>query len=65
MKTFAPVIVLLAGLISAHAASAAVTAPADAELKACFAAHSQLMEKPGLKNLVACWRAHGYLMTRS
>jgi hypothetical protein len=64
MKTFAPILVLLAGLISVHSASAAV-APSDAELKACFQAHAQLMEKPGLKNWVTCWRAHGYLMERS
>jgi hypothetical protein len=65
MKTLAPIIVLLAGLISAHAASAATSEPIDAELKACFQAHAQLMEKPALKNLDACWRAHGYWMERS
>jgi hypothetical protein len=64
MKTFAPIIVLVAGLISAQGASATVT-PTDAELKACFQAHSQQMEKPGLKNWVTCWHAHGALMERS
>ena len=65
MKTFAPIIVLLAGLISTYGASAATKEPTDAELKACFQAHAQLMEKPALKNPVACWRAHQYLMERS
>jgi hypothetical protein len=64
MKTFAPIIVLLAGLVSAQGASAAVREPTDAELKACFQAHAQLMEKPALKNWVTCWRAHRYLMER-
>jgi hypothetical protein len=65
MKTFAPLIIALAGLISVHAASASVTAPTDTEIKACFEAHTRLMEKPAVNNPVACWRAHGYLMGRS
>jgi hypothetical protein len=44
--------------------SATAFAATDAELKACFQAHSQLMEKPALRNLITCWRVHGYLMKR-
>jgi hypothetical protein len=65
MKKLAPVMILLASLTFAYGASAATTAPTDAELKACFQAHATLMEKPALKNLVTCWHAHGYLMSRS
>jgi len=65
VKTFAPIIVVLAGLISAQSASAAIKEPTDAELRDCFRAHAQLMEKPGLRNWVICWRAQGYLMGHS
>jgi hypothetical protein len=66
MKTFAPLIVLLGTLISAHGAvAAAAKGPTDTELKACFQAHAQLMEKPALRNQVACWHAHGYPMQGS
>ena len=52
---------VLAGVMLVSATAFAVT---DAELQACFKAHSQLMEKPALRNLVSCWREHGYLMKR-
>lgn len=42
----------------------AVFAATDAELRVCFQAHAQLMEKPALRNLITCWRVHGYLMQR-
>ncbi len=62
MRRSFSLIVLLAGFMASYAATAAVTSPSDAELKACFQAHSQSMEKPGLKNWVTCWRAHGRWM---
>ncbi len=52
---------VLADLMLVSTAAFAVT---DAELQACFKAHSQLMEKPALRNLYTCWRVHGYLMKR-
>ena len=50
---------VLAGVMLVSATAFAVT---DAELQACFKAHSQFMEKPALRNLVSCWREHGYLI---
>ncbi len=51
----------LAGIMLVSGAAFAVT---TAELQACFKAHSQLLEKPALRNLYTCWRVHGYLMRR-
>ncbi|EQD64997.1 conserved hypothetical protein, secreted [mine drainage metagenome] len=51
-------------LASVMLVSATAFAVTDAELQACFKAHSQLMEKPALRNLYTCWRVHGYLMKR-
>ena len=51
----------LAGVMLVSATAFGVT---DAELQACFRGHSQLMEKPALRNLYTCWRVHGYLMKR-
>lgn len=33
-------------------------------MDACFRMHSQLMDKPSVRNIHTCWRAHGYLMER-
>ena len=65
MKKFAPLAVLLTIATVVPAAFAAVTVPTDAQLRDCFSKHSQLMEKPALRNLITCWRAHGYGMDRS
>ena len=43
----------------------AVFAATDAEMQACFQAHAQLMQKPGLRNLIRCWQVHAYLMRLS
>ncbi len=51
-------------LASVMLVSATAFAVTDAEIQACFKAHSQLMEKPALRNLYTCWRVHGYLMKR-
>ena len=63
MKKYAAIVVLLAGLASAGAASA-TSGPSDAEMERCFKAHAQLMEKPALRTWANCWRVHGYLMDR-
>jgi hypothetical protein len=59
MKKYVSIVLVLAGLASIHAASAADGASRVAKMDACFRAHVQLMEKPALKNVQACWRAHG------
>ena len=56
-------VVLFVGEMSMQRASAS-DASLDARIQDCFRAHAQLMEKPGLRNLVTCWRAHSYLMER-
>lgn len=55
---------LLPLILSGVALVSTAFAATDAEMKACFQAHSQLMSKPALRNLVTCWRVHGYLMQR-
>lgn len=60
MKKSVLTILALTALGATFAASA--TESTVVAQKRCFQSHAQLMEKPGLKNLVACWRAHGYLM---
>ena len=60
MKRSVLTILAIAALGTTFAVSATENA-VDAQQR-CFQAHAQLMEKPGLKNLVGCWRAHGYLM---
>ena len=51
---------ILSGIILAPVALAVT----DAQMRACYQAHAQLMQKPALRNLVSCWREHGYLMQR-
>ena len=61
MTKLLPAFVLLAGIVSAQAASLSGEAARRAE---CFAQHGQLMEKPAIRNERACWQAHAYLMER-
>ncbi len=64
MKRFAPIVLILTGLVSATAASAA-SRPSEAAMGRCFKAHAQLMEQAALRTWANCWRVHGYLMDRS
>jgi len=53
-------------LIIAFASSAALfAAQSESAMQDCFNKHSQLMDKPAVKNPRDCWRAHGYMMKRS
>ena len=63
MKKLIPILVILAGIASAQAASVS-NASLDDQRAACFALHKHLMEKPALRNERACWQAHAYLMDR-
>lgn len=53
---------LLSFGLGVAAAAQAGYLPTNAQMEACFKAHSALMEKPAVQNLDACWRAHGHLM---
>jgi len=63
MKTLIPILVLLAGIASAQAASIS-NAAMDDERAARFALHKNLIEKPALRNERACWQTHASLMDR-
>jgi hypothetical protein len=67
MKKLLPILILLAGIAAAHAATTAGTASApslSAQMDDCFRMHKQLMEKPAVRNRYRCWLAHSYLMDR-
>jgi hypothetical protein len=62
VKKSLPILVLLAGIASAQAASPKGEASLAARRAECFAKHGQLMEKPAIRNEHDCWRVHAYLM---
>lgn len=64
MNKLLPALALLAGIVSAQAASLSGDSSLAARRAACFAKHAQLMEKPAIRNERACWQAHAYLMER-
>ena len=64
MKKLIPILVIIAGIASAQAASNSSTPTLDDQRAACFSMHKNLMEKPALRNERACWQAHAYLMDR-
>lgn len=55
---------MLSLVLSSIVLAPAVFAATDAEMRACYQAHAQLMQKPALRNLITCWRVHGYQMQR-
>ena len=64
MTKLLPAFVLLAGIVSAQAASLSGEASLAARRAECFDKHGRLMEKPAVRNERACWQAHAYLMER-
>jgi len=64
MKMLLPIVVLLAGIAAAHAATSASESSRAAQMDECFKMHKQLMDKPGVRNRYNCWLAHSYLMDR-
>ncbi len=65
MKTLLLKTLVVSSLVLAFSAANAKHDPAlEQKMRACFEKHSQLMEKPALKNLYDCYRVHGYLMNR-
>ena len=64
MKTLLTMVLCLAGVVPAQAASAATDASLATQMEECFRLHGHLMDKPALRNVHACWMAHAYLMER-
>jgi hypothetical protein len=64
MKKLLPILVLLAGIAAAHAATNTSASSLAAQKEECFQMHKQLMDKPGVRNRFNCWLAHSYLMDR-
>lgn len=50
-----------ATLVIAFASPVALLAsPSESAMQECFKKHSQLMDKPAVKNPRDCWRVHGH-----
>jgi hypothetical protein len=50
--------------IALGASAAAFAAANEAAMKECFSKHSQMMDKPAVKNVRACWQTHRHLMQK-
>ena len=50
--------------VAVGASAAAFAAASESAMQDCFNKHSQMMDKPAVKNLRDCWQTHRHLMQK-
>lgn len=50
--------------VALGASAAAFAAANEAAMEECFKKHSQMMDKPAVKNVRNCWQTHRHLMQK-